>query len=91
MSYRSEVLSIYKPFVAMVHTQFSMPIRVSCADSAGEYISKMLCGVLAGQGTFARFSCPGAHLLETVTLMIAACLPPHFWTEAIPFTRVHLP
>jgi hypothetical protein len=57
MSSRSEVLSIYKRFVAMVHTQFSM-FR---GNSAREYISKNLCGVLAEEGTLAQFSCPGAH------------------------------
>jgi histone deacetylase 1/2 len=47
MRSRSEVLSIYQHFAAMVLTQFSTPIHVFCADSAGEYISKQLRGVLA--------------------------------------------
>ena len=97
MSSCSEVLSTYKRFTAMVHTQFSTPIRVFRADSAGEYISKILCGFLAEQGTISQFSCPGAHaqngvaerkhrhLLETArAMMIAASLPPHCWDEAIP-------
>ena len=96
MSSRSEVLSIYKRFAAMVHTQFSTPIRVFRADSAGEYISKMLRGFLAEQGTLAQFSCPGAHaqngvaerkhrhLLEIArAMMISASLPPHFWVETV--------
>jgi hypothetical protein len=96
MSSRSEVLSIYQHFAAMVLTQFSTPIRVFCADSASEYISKHLRGVLAEKGTLALFCCPGAHaqngvaerkhphLLETTrALMIVSSLPPHFWAEAV--------
>jgi hypothetical protein len=80
----------------MVLTQFSTPIRVFCANSAGEYISKHLCGVLAEQDTFAKFPCPGAHaqnglaerkhlhLLETTrAMMIASSLSPHFWAEVV--------
>jgi hypothetical protein len=58
---RSEVLSIYKKFAAMVCTQFSTPIHVFRADFAGEYISQSLRAFLVEEGTLAQFSCPGAH------------------------------
>jgi hypothetical protein len=91
MKHHSEALSIYKNFSAMICTHFDTPIRVFCADSAGEYLSNALRQVLAEKGTLAQFSCPSAHaqngvaerkhrhMLETAhALMIASSIPPHF-------------
>jgi hypothetical protein len=91
MQHRSEALSIYKNFSAMIHTHFDTSIRVFHVDYVGEYLSDALHQVLAKQGTLAQFFCPGAHahngvakrkhrhLLETVrALMIASSVPPYF-------------
>jgi hypothetical protein len=69
MKHRSETLSIYKTFSAMIHTHFDTSIHVFRADSAGEYLSDALCQVLAEQGTLARFSCPSAHAQNGVHLL----------------------
>jgi hypothetical protein len=43
MKHRSEALSIYKNFSAMIRTLFDTPIHVFHADSVGEYLSNALC------------------------------------------------
>jgi transposase InsO family protein len=91
MSSRSEVLSIYKRFAAMVLTQFSTHICLFRANSVGEYISKHLHSILAEHDSLAQFSSPGVHaqngiaeckhhhIIETTrAMMIASSLPPHF-------------
>jgi transposase InsO family protein len=96
MKHRSEALSIYKNFSAMICTHFDTSIRVFRADSAGEYLSDALRQVLAEEGILAQFSCPGAHaqnevaerkhhhLLDTArALMLASYVPPHFWVEVV--------
>jgi hypothetical protein len=62
MKNRSEALSIYKIFSAMVHTQFDTSIHVFRVDSAGVCLFRALHKVLDAQGTLAQFSCLGAHL-----------------------------
>jgi hypothetical protein len=96
MKHRSDALSLYKNFYAMIHTHFDTSIHVFREDSAGHYLSDALRQVLAEQGTLAQISCPGAHaqngvaerkdhhLLETAhALIITSSVPPHFWVEAI--------
>jgi hypothetical protein len=96
MKHRSEALSLYKNFSAMIRTHFDTCIRVFHVDSVGEYLSDALHQVFAEQGTPVQFSYPGAHaqngvvehkhrhLLEIAhALMIASFIPPHFWAEAI--------
>jgi transposase InsO family protein len=91
IKHRSEALSIYKNFSAMIRTHFDTPIRVFHADSTGEYLFDALRQVLAEQGTLSQLSYLGAHaqngvaerkhrhLLETArALMIASSVPPHF-------------
>jgi hypothetical protein len=42
MKHRSDALSIYNNFSAMIHTHFDTSIRVFYADSTGEYLSDAL-------------------------------------------------
>jgi hypothetical protein len=39
MKRRSELLSIYRSFAHMIHTQFYTPVKIFRSDPGGEYLS----------------------------------------------------
>jgi hypothetical protein len=96
MKCRSELLSIYKSFAHLIHTQFTAPIKIFCSDSGGEYLSDTFRQFLTSESTLAQLSCPGAHAQNRVaerkhrhvigtarTLLISSFVPSHFWCEAV--------
>jgi transposase InsO family protein len=96
MKRRSELPSIYKSFIRMVHTQFPVTIKFFRSDSGGEFLSDNFRQILTIEGTLAQLSCPGAHaqngvaerkhrhIIESArTLLISFFVPSHFWSEAV--------
>ena len=94
--HRSQLLSLYRSFIAMVRIQFSASIKTFRSDSGGEYTSQAFRAFLSSEGTLPQLSCPGAHpqneaaerkhchILETAcALLLGASIPPHFWVDAI--------
>jgi hypothetical protein len=61
MKRHSELISIYKSFARMIHTQFSTHIKTFRSDSGGEYLSDNFRQFFTSEGTLAQLSCSGAH------------------------------
>jgi hypothetical protein len=53
MKHRSELISIYKTFARMIHTQFSTHIKTFRSGSGGEYLSDNFRQFLTSEGTLA--------------------------------------
>jgi hypothetical protein len=95
MKRRSELLSIYKSFARMIHTQFTT-IKKIRSDSGGEYLFDTFREFLTSEATLPQLSCPSAHVqngvverkhrhvIETArTLLISSFVPSHFWCETV--------
>ena len=91
MHHHSQLLSHYRSFAAIVHTQFSASIKTFRSDSGGEYLSQAFRSFLSSEGTLPQLSCHRTHpqngvaerkhrhILKTVrALLLGAYVPPHF-------------
>ena len=86
---------MFKVFLALIETQFSIKIKILRSDSSGEYMSNEFQFFLQSHGIISQRSCPftpqqnsvaerkNRHLNVVRTLLIESCVPSHFWCEAL--------
>ncbi|TXG60844.1 hypothetical protein EZV62_012207 [Acer yangbiense] len=102
MKRRSDFLSIYLAFRALVKTQHSAVIKCFRCDLGGEYTSNKFCELLALDGTTHQTSYTNTpeqngvaerkhrHIVETArSLLLSTYVPSAFWGEAV-LTAVNL-
>jgi len=93
---KSEALSKYQTYEALVSTQKSLSIKLLHSDNGGEYTSNAFKRHCAGKGTLQEFTAPGSPhqnggaerfnrtISEKVFAMLEASgLPPKWWAEAL--------
>ena len=93
---KSDVLSVFQTFHAMIQTQFQKPIKVLRTDNGGEYVNHLFHQYLATYGIIHQTTCPqtpqqngvaerkNRHILEVArSMLIGAHMPEYFWGDAI--------
>ena len=96
MKRRSDFLTIYSDFRALVKTQHSAVIKCFRCDLGGEFTSNDFNQLLAADGTVHQSSCTDTpqqngvaerkhrHIMETArSLLLSAQVPNMFWGEAV--------
>ncbi|KAK8954463.1 hypothetical protein KSP39_PZI002722 [Platanthera zijinensis] len=93
---KSDVLSVYTHFTAMIQTQHGKSVHILRSDSGGEYTSRSFDEFLCSEGTLHQFSCPATpeqngvaerknrHLLDTVRCLLRGMhVPKSYWSAAL--------
>ncbi|GJR10326.1 retrovirus-related pol polyprotein from transposon TNT 1-94 [Tanacetum coccineum] len=95
MKHRSDFLTVFKEFRALVKTQHSTVMQCFCCDLGGEYTSNDFVGLLKSDGTLYQNSCTDTprqnsvakrkhrHIVKTTrSFLLLADVPSVFWGEA---------
>uniref|UniRef100_A0A2N9HIJ5 Integrase catalytic domain-containing protein n=1 Tax=Fagus sylvatica TaxID=28930 RepID=A0A2N9HIJ5_FAGSY len=102
LKHKSDTLTSFSQFRAMVETQFSLPIKALRSDCGGEFTSNQFNQFCASKGIIHQLSCPHTpqqngvaerkhrHLVQCALALISQSnLPMSYWSYAIS-TATHL-
>ena len=102
LKHKSDTLQVFTQFHAMVHTQFSLPIKTFRTDCGGEFTSTKFNQFCATHGIIHQLSCPHTpqqngtaerkhrHLIQcALALLFESKLPISYWSYAVS-TAAHL-
>uniref|UniRef100_A0A2N9HXJ7 Integrase catalytic domain-containing protein n=1 Tax=Fagus sylvatica TaxID=28930 RepID=A0A2N9HXJ7_FAGSY len=102
LKHKSDTFKIFTQFQAMVHTQFSLPIKTLRTDCGGEFTSTDFNTFCDAKGILHQLSCPHTpqqngvaerkhrHLIQcALALLSESYLPISYWSYAVS-TATHL-
>jgi transposase InsO family protein len=102
LKHKSDTLQVFTQFHAMVHTQFSLPIKTFRTDCGGEFTSTKFNQFCTNHGIIHQLSCPHTpqqngtaerkhrHLIQcALALLSESKLPISYWSYAVS-TAAHL-